>query len=417
MKKLRVQNFKCFEDKTMNFKKLTVLAGGNGAGKSTIIQILLVLLQTYNANSKEFGISSKKIYLNDYFCELGNSKRLLNYDAKKDTIRFEIYDKNEFYTEIECSINDNDLSIFDIKNFNQYPKIKPESASSSNLNPLKYIFPINFLRDLYNVSFTNHNFKNNSLSFLKYFDFIGADRFGPKTFHYTDSNFSVINVGKFGEYTALVLNNYKFEPILNSDGDLLSNVNFWLTEIFKYTKIDTTYIDEANIALLKIKNHKNGEYESPVNMPYGISYLLPIIVSCLVRQIPKNRLFENYIYEDEENELIVIENPEAHLHPFAQSKLGYFLAKMSKHIQIIVETHSEHIINGIRLATLEDDVDKNEIIINFLESNEKSIQPEIKEIMIDEFSDLSDWPLGFFDQQAIDVSKIFQERAKIYAKN
>jgi predicted ATPase len=164
--------------------------------------------------------------------------------------------------------------------------------------------------------------------------------------------------------------------------------------------------------MFKIKNHPKGDYESPVNMPYGVSYLLPIIVSCLVRQIPKDRLFENYNQEDEENELVIIENPEAHLHPFAQSKLGYFLAKMSKHVQIIIETHSEHIINGIRLATLEEDIDQNEII-NFLESNEDSIQPNIKEISIDQFSDLTDWPRGFFDQQEADISKIFKHKREL----
>lgn len=377
MRRLKIKNFKCFENITINFRNLTILAGGNGAGKSTIIQTLLILLQTYNA--KNFDTLPTKLYLNDYFCELGNSKRLLNYEATEDKIKFKIYDKNSHSTEFVCIENKDDLSILNVVNFNR----------------------------------VSGAIKNSSLNFLKYFDFIGADRFGPKTFHHTDSNFSVINVGKFGEYTALVLNNYKFEPIINADGDLLSNVNYWLTEIFKFTQIDTHYISEANIAMFKIKNHPKGDYESPVNMPYGVSYLLPIIVSCLVRQIPKDRLFENYNQEDEENELVIIENPEAHLHPFAQSKLGYFLAKMSKHVQIIIETHSEHIINGIRLATLEEDIDQNEIIINFLESNEDSIQPNIKEISIDQFSDLTDWPRGFFDQQEADISKIFKHKREL----
>jgi predicted ATPase len=377
MRKLRIENFKCFKDKTINFRNLTVLAGGNGAGKSTIIQTLLILLQTHNA--KNFDFVSRKLYINDYYCELGNSGKLLHYEFEEEKIKFTLYDKKERYSIIECIDNKEDLSILEI------------------------------------VKFDETKGENDSLNFLKYFDFIGADRFGPKTFHHTDSNFSVINVGKFGEYTALVLNKYKFQPISNTDGDLLKNVNYWLTEIFKYTQIDTIYVKEANIAMIKIKNHPKGDYESPVNMPYGVSYLLPIIVSCLVRQIPKDRLFENYIHEDEneENELIVIENPEAHLHPFAQSKLGYFLAKMSKHVQIIIETHSEHIINGIRLATLEEDIDQNEIIINFLESNEDSIQPNIKEILIDQFSDLTDWPRGFFDQQEADISKIFKHKREL----
>ncbi len=147
------------------------------------------------------------------------------------------------------------------------------------------------------------------------------------------------------------------------------------------------------------------------NMPYVVSYILPIIISCLVRQIDKINIIENYL-KKEENEIIIIENPEAHLHPSAQSKLGYFLAKTSKYIQIIIETHSEHIINGIRLATLDNDVDNNSISINFFSPNKKSFEPNIQNIKIDKFSDLTDWPIGFFDQQEADIRAIFEYRRK-----
>lgn len=166
-------------------------------------------------------------------------------------------------------------------------------------------------------------------------------------------------------------------------------------------------IKEVNVAMIKIQNRKDGNPENPMNMPYGISYVLPIIVSCLVRLIPKEKLFEDYRSRVEENEIVIIENPEAHLHPKAQSKLGYFLAHMSNYMQIVVETHSEHIINGIRLATLEDTFDQKNICINFFESNEDTFEPNIIKIQIDEMSDLSDWPKGFFDQQSLDIGKNF----------
>lgn len=381
MRSLRIKNFKCFEDKEIKFSKLTVLAGGNGAGKSTVIQAFLLLAQSFDR--KDFENIPKIIYLNDYYCELGSSKRLRNYEANEDTIEFTFTDELERAIDIITIDDKNDLNVLKILNPEEIAAITNSDAS-------------------------------NALNFVAYFDFIGADRFGPKSFHHTDSNFSRINVGKFGEYTALILNNHGLKALSTVKGDLLTNVNMWLSEIFGYVKINTDFIEEANVAMLKVQNHPLGKYESPMNMPYGVSYLLPIIVSCLVRQIPKSELFEDYKSHTEENEMVIIENPEAHLHPSAQSKLGYFLAKMSNHVQIIIETHSEHIINGIRLATLESEIDHNEISINFFEANDKKLQPNITNIKIDIFSDLTDWPKGFFDQQEKDIRKLIEERRKTH---
>lgn len=398
MRKINLVNFKSFEDEDIYFKNLTILAGGNGAGKSTVIQSLLILLQSFN--KKDASIIPNRYYLNDYYCELGSSEKVLYKDASDDYIRFKFFDKNENYTLFQFEKDKKDLSIFNLRDFQR------------NADDV---------------------FKNKSLDFLRYFDFIGADRFGPKTFHHTDSNYSRINVGKYGEYTTLVLNMYKDEILdvglgkigsLNK-ASLLSHVNYWLEKIFGFVNVDTFFIDEANIAILKIRNDRYGDYHTPVNMPYGISYALPIIVSCLVRLINKEKLFEGYTKKDhtnQENELVVIENPEAHLHPSAQSMMGIFLSFMANYIQIIVETHSDHIINGIRKAVKSKILLNNEIVFNFFESvrdvntykiekdtNELIMNPLIHDnsninhtkvnlIEVNEEGDLEEWPEGFFDQ-------------------
>ena len=380
MRSLRIKSFKCFKDKTIKFSNLTVLAGGNGAGKSTVIQAFLLFAQSFDG--KDLDYIPNKLYINDYYCNLGSSKRLRNYEANVDTMEFIFTDKHDSKVEFIVERDSNNLSILNIINID---KIRGQQ---------------------------NSIYHSNALNFLKYFDFIGADRFGPKSFHHTDSNFSRINVGKFGEYTALILNSHHDKRLESTSGRLLLNVNNWLTKIFGFVNVKVEFNEKANIAMLEVKNHPNGEYESPLNMPYGVSYLLPIIVSCLVRQIPKSELFDDHEPIVEENEMVIIENPEAHLHPSAQSKLGYFLAKMSNHVQIIIETHSEHIINGIRLATLDDDVDQNEVTINFFENIDDNIEQNIINIKIDQFNDLTDWPKGFFDQQERDIREIIESRRK-----
>jgi len=389
MQSLQINNFKCFEDEIINFSNLTVLAGNNGSGKSTVIQAFLIMAQSFDR--KDFVHVPKRLYINDYYCELGNSQRLLNYNASEDLIKFIFKDTSDNEVEFICSINKQDFNILNIENYKEV-----------------------------DTKLTDKN--NKSLDFLAFFDFISADRFGPKIFHHTDSNFSRIKVGKYGEYSTLVLDKYKNELLnigLPTDGKgnkstLISQVNFWLSEIFGFINIDTDFIKEANVAMLKIKNNPYGDYESPVNMPYGVSYVLPIIVSCLVRQIPKEKLFEDSNkkdIQDIDKEMIIIENPEAHLHPSAQSMLGIFLSIMSQNVQIVVETHSEHIINGIRLAVLNKRVSENDISINFFKSNEIESKENIVQISIDPKSNLSEWPKGFFDQQEKDISTIFKIRA------
>ena len=82
-------------------------------------------------------------------------------------------------------------------------------------------------------------------------------------------------------------------------------------------------------------------------MGFGYSYILSIVVTALIAK---------------EGDIVILENPEAHLHPEAQTRLTFMLSKLvAMGIQVFIETHSEHVINGIRLASLKDEYNlKNE---------------------------------------------------------
>ena len=375
MRRLEIKDFKCIKDDEIEFLDLTVLAGNNGAGKSTVIQTMLIMLQSFN--KKESILLPKNYYINDYYCELGNTSKLLLKESNEDSITFKFIDEFDGYTKLELGIDKMDTNSF-------------------------------YLKDLDDVTGKSPDGFNKSLSFLKYLDFIGADRYGPKIFHHTDSNFARINVGKYGEYSTLVLHKYqdkfiKFPlPTEKNKSTLLTQVNFWLKIIFDNIEVKTSFIDEANIAMLYINNRPIKNFQSPVNMPYGVSYVLPIIVSCLVRSIENNEL--GLPIDDDSKKTVIIENPEAHLHPSAQSKLGYFLGYMANEVQIIIETHSDHIINGIRKAVKFGKIAPDKVIFNFFKiEGEYSI---INPIEINKDGDLSEWPDGFFDQFEKDVMEL-----------
>jgi len=359
MKRLYIENFKCMESENINFENLTVLAGENGAGKSTVIQVLSILKQSHDIHKipvKEL----KSLYLNDYYCELGTFRDVLYCEStsKPDKIIFGFTDSNDTKIYFEC--------IEDIENNN--------------------ILKIEYIMD------DKKEKKNFVDQLVSDFDFISADRFGPKTFYHVDGNFSTNKVGKLGEYTGFLLGKLKTDDIFIND------LNNELKSIFGFVEILPTHIDGANVSILEITNSKTKSlgHKSPVNMPYGVSYILPIIVSCLLRHPKRN---EKHGLKVIENPVVVVENPEAHLHPKAQSKLGQFLAKMANEgVQIILETHSDHIINGIRIAIKNKKISNKDVLFNFFEKGEEVGQNTIREIYSDENGNLSAWPKGFFDQ-------------------
>ncbi len=358
MKQLYVENFKCMESQNINFENLTVLAGENGAGKSTVIQVLSILKQSYDIHKLPIN-DMNSLYLNDYYCELGTFRDVLYCESGVDKIIFGFTDIDGTKLSIEC-IEDQD--------------------NSNNLL----------------IEYINNDKKENIINFVDHlvsdFDFISADRFGPKTFYHVDGNYATNKVGKLGEYTGLLLGKLKTDDIFIND------VNDALKSIFGFVEISADHIDGANVSILEITNSKTKSlgHKSPVNMPYGVSYVLPIIVSCLLRHPDRN---ERKGVKTIENPIVVIENPEAHLHPAAQSKLGIFLSSMASNgVQIILETHSDHIINGIRKAVKNKIISHEDVLFNFFERGEQVGQNTIREIQPEENGSLTEWPKGFFDQ-------------------
>ena len=108
--------------------------------------------------------------------------------------------------------------------------------------------------------------------------------------------------------------------------------------------------------------------------------------------------------------VLLIENPEAHLHPSAQSKMAKFLAIVaSTGVQVLVETHSEHIVDGARIQMMA--MDKNDdLIINYLTRDFENKRVVIKEIFSEKDGELTEWPEDFFDQKQKDLRDLFMIR-------
>ena len=131
------------------------------------------------------------------------------------------------------------------------------------------------------------------------------------------------------------------------------------------------------------------------NVGFGISYALPILVDALLAK---------------EGNWFVVENPEAHIHAKAQSNMGYFLGTMAAAgLRVIVETHSEHIVNGIRRAAIVGGrLTPEDVNIYFFHGKSES-----ELLSIDEYGNLSDFPVDFFDQSRQDMLEIIKWQRRV----
>lgn len=356
--KLSLSGFKGFKNKTVAFNKLTLLAGGNGAGKTSIIQALILFRLGYESRLNGTHDQVSDISINHgYNLSIGSIYELFG-------------DDSNMLIEVDgniCRINPTDSDTD-----NQTVRIGiPEKLSSTQ--PLSSIFK-------------------------KEFYYLEAERVGPRLI--SGSNFSnFIHCGYQGEYTADVLQKYQLknvEPDRCFDDEkvrqLLFQTEQWIDFIFPGTNLLISPIDPIG-AQIKIANNISKKALFATNIGFGISYVLPIIVTSLLAK--KDSIF-------------IVENPEVHLHPKAQSSLGYFLAKIAgTGVQVIIETHSEHIINGVRRAVLSNlGLNPEDVTINFFKIVDSQIS--VEEIKINKSGDLSDFPLDFFDQSRQDLLEIIR---------
>ena len=374
---LQIKNFKCFFDAVVPFKKLTILAGANGGGKSTVIQSLLLLKQTID-KIKDRSIrddDSVNIKLNEIFnLNLGNSKDVTNVITDSEHITLTVPFQN-----------------------------KPVSFQYSASKDEPELF-ICFDSDISEL-FTSED--NKLLSILSNsFHYLMAERIGPRDVQ-SISDQDQIFTGFAGEYTGYAM--YKsadekvaeekciYNDITGKSNLFKKQVEAWMDLILPGIEIHSNLYEEMNSARVGLRRKgSETDYLKPPNIGFGITYVLPIIVSGLVAK---------------ENGMFIVENPEVHLHPLGQSKIGQFLAQIAgAGIQVIVETHSEHVINGVRLAILKDRIRHNDVIINYLNQERNTPFPNIEPITLNKEADLSKWPNGFMDQEENDLGEIFRLR-------
>lgn len=370
---ISLENFKCFsKSDPIILSRFNLLTGINGRGKSSVLQSLLLIAQSFdNENSLNY------LKLNGTYISLGTFRDVLNRYSQV----------NSFFINFKTSdVTENDLRC----GFSEYPERNRLAALTSLLVNEHDYFDAPSLADLneMNSSVARTLGVTSSITGLQHLRnlyFIAADRQGPVNYVEKNDNIFGNNIGIKGEH---VIN------ILSAKGsEFISRVEKAVSFVLSGASIRIPE-SQGNIIELFIDSVNNSDGYMPVNVGFGYSYILPIILTGLLA---------------EENSIIIIENPEAHLHPGAQSRLVNFLVDCSKHknLQIFLETHSDHVINGLRISVKNRDIDKKDVsIIHFGRDNNLNTKPEITQIKVDTNGNLSDYPDDFMDEWTQQMSQL-----------
>lgn len=383
---LLLENFKLFgkETRFSGLKSINLLTGVNGRGKSSALQPLLLYKQTLLRSR-----SSRQVFLSGSFVDLGNASDVKHVDASvTKPIRIGFQEKEDYYIYTLGIGNDNNQAL-DIQKF--------ESMGRMQLSV--DVDDTTIFHDL--VPETD----NNSKLALPFQDvvYISAERIGPKM-SFAPSSDEWID--KRGEHTIQMLYERQYDKVDESIIDGMNDVfldidedeltptvndvlNFWMTKMFGPSAATVSYIEAANLYALAISTEQKGGKAmfKPTNVGFGYSYALPILIAGLTAR---------------KGTILVVENPEAHLHPSAQSMITKFLCLVANcGVQVFVETHSEHILNALRVMVVQKNVKPQEINVMYFDSG---LDNYFESITIEENGKLDHWPVNFFDQAEKDLN-------------
>lgn len=341
---IKIKGFKSFVDKSIPLANLTLLAGLNNSGKSSVIQAVRMYLAALNGETPLLNGHGEVPDLRSSFVSVSNDiSILLNFKDGQHG---------------EMTLSDHSVN---------KPEIGPE------------------------------------------FFYVGADRHGPQSFLPLNLSLDARpRVGDRGEFvfdfvTKLEEYGYLLPETLRHPESQGKTFEFvlqgWLTEIAPGVDFSFSTNKKADISHAEVDSYR------PTNVGFGLSYTLPIIAATLgaAAYAPKVAEQDNWVSEWEQLKadngvLLILENPEAHLHPKGQTAMGRMIALAAAcGVQIVVETHSEHVMDGIRIAVKQGLMKSENVRFHYLSKGRNGLT-QVDTPKLDDNGKLDSWPEGFFDQ-------------------
>lgn len=431
--RLSLKDFKCFEEVDIEFGKITLLTGANSSGKSSLIYALLGIMQ-----SKHFP---EFFALNGKLVNMGGFEDVIRKKSDADHFEITVTFKGEklITTWKQNGFNEQPLLIdfiYQGSSFNKQISIKDDGSLEVNLSIEKesygkIISMINdknlhsrltrwklhafgvlvenievdkILNSDYAILFEDDNIVQIRYSFpdLKLlnetnyhvvptyedtdfadFNYIGSFRLPPERTYYSKPNASLVGVNGEGYIDQII----SWEE---HERELLDNLIFEIKELGLLSNIETNRMKGGRFEV-NVKTNKNSSFASLTDVGFGVSQFLPIIVAD---------------FQLNDTSCLAVSQPEIHLHPKIQATLGEYFARQIKKTekQYIVETHSEYLINRLRLLIVKGELNPYDVKLYYMENDGDKTTTYKIELTTD--GQIKNAPQGFFDTYEMDVMDI-----------
>lgn len=418
---LSAQNFKSWQDTgSLQFAPLTGFFGANSSGKSSILQLLLLLKQTVERPPEwdeplYFGDEGAPADLRDFYTSVHRHNQTFNLGIsvswtlpRGTRIKGYSADTLSFSTNIITNLEQSELRDFYYKldhgvTFGiRWPSQKSTTVSPRGyvITPKEYITipndrPVNPFRS-YGVA--NPDGPQDPFLYLqKAFEhlfsgvrYLGPRREDPRRYYRWEESHPK-DVGGYGEQMISALLSSRIRRHRSIDEQIMR----WLRELDLIYSYDLTPLSdiEQNYELL-IQQYKDGPEVGLTDVGFGVSQVLPVLTAC---------------YYAPEGSTLILDQPEAHLHPKAQSELADVLIDVVKNrkVQIILESHSEHLLLRLMRRIAEYGIEKEGIskdltAFYFCEINDGNSKAE--QLKVDEYGNISNWPRDFFGDEMGDLA-------------
>jgi predicted ATP-dependent endonuclease of OLD family len=452
LKSLTLKNFKCFKkEQTFDFEKITILTGANSSGKSSVFHAILGAIQSGEFPYK-FSTNGKYINMGD-FTEVANnhSANEISISLKffhnklNDTYTYNtVWKKNKdillpelknmefigsaFKLSLKCNSKGNILNFFCDPQLD--PNLSKEKQKEFTQNSVERRVVLKKLDDKKEYSKAELSRLTSYLNTLykkaeiRNFQVKSLDTIYEEASVKKNVNLDYILDGLIQtlprEYNSRInaISSFRLHPdrtYLEQSKDrlkidkfgegYLDQIILWertnpqkYKELQKITKaLSLVHSLKANRSIgggryeVLVKTRENGTETSLFDVGFGVSQFLPIVVADL--QLP------------DESTLFVAE-PEIHLHPSVQAKFGDYLIDQVnvKNKKYILETHSEYLLNRLRLAIVKGEIKEEDIIIYYLENEGDDVKTHKLNFKRD--GSIENAPEGFFETYMMDVMNI-----------
>lgn len=374
---LHISSFKCFETLDLQLRPLTVLSGMNGGGKSSVIQALALLAQTLA--EREWG---RTLMLEGPDLALGSAADVLNQKSARRRLSLGVSTTTEH---VVWTFKADDRRALSVELEGVTINDQPRELSE----PVRWLLPADYA-ELSTV-----------VAALRRLSWITAERTGPRELLPLRDAQGHAQVGARGELAAGLL--YWREAKEHDDVSLelsvpevprtlFHQVRARMQEFFPGCDLRVSPVDGASAVSLRLRSDSRDDFQRPQNVGFGLTQLFPILVAVLAAR---------------KGDVLLVENPEVHLHPQAQQRIGSLLASVaSSGVQIVVETHSDHVLNGMRLAAKSQTISAEDIAVHFFAPALAGGDFVPKSPKMDSNGKLDSWPEGFFDQFDLALSQL-----------